>query len=158
MSSVFLVIQYNSACAYCCNDYLLVTCTVQLPVLYMYCYYHYHVYHLPSKTQEYFDCHWPESVLGSFNIVESITLLTCISDNTAQLNNDYGPPPGYTVGGANAFLPYSLEPRNGVTTQRYFNLCITANWLNSLLTIFYIYSVYITSITNMPIKKHNYSC
>ncbi|MPC62520.1 hypothetical protein E2C01_056604 [Portunus trituberculatus] len=39
-------------------------------------------------------------------------------DDPTQLNNGYGPPPGYTVGGANAFLPYGLEPRNNVTTQR----------------------------------------
>ncbi|KAK8385753.1 hypothetical protein O3P69_016490 [Scylla paramamosain] len=39
-------------------------------------------------------------------------------DDSTQLNNGYGPPPGYTVGGANAFLPYGLEPKNGVTTQR----------------------------------------
>lgn len=39
-------------------------------------------------------------------------------DDTTQLNNGYGPPPGYTVGGANAFLPYGIDPRNAVTTQR----------------------------------------
>lgn len=31
-------------------------------------------------------------------------------DDSSGLNNGYGPPPGYTVGGANAFLPYGTEP------------------------------------------------
>ncbi|KAK8747501.1 hypothetical protein OTU49_016422 [Cherax quadricarinatus] len=43
-----------------------------------------------------------------------------IDDNTSSI---YDPPPGYTVGGANAFLPYGLDPRtNGNSVQRSTNV------------------------------------
>ncbi|KAG7156470.1 uncharacterized protein LOC121853702 [Homarus americanus] len=43
-----------------------------------------------------------------------------VLDDTSSQSTIYDPPPGYTVGGASAFLPYGIDPRkeSANSTQR----------------------------------------
>lgn len=38
--------------------------------------------------------------------------------DSATGSNGFDPPPGYTVQGANAFLPYGIAPKNGSSSER----------------------------------------
>nr|XP_027218639.1 uncharacterized protein LOC113811160 isoform X2 [Penaeus vannamei] len=50
-----------------------------------------------------------EATEGQADIVNSDDFVL-LGDTESQQSTMYDPPPGYTVGGANAFLPYGLDP------------------------------------------------